>query len=90
MSRVAPFSARRPVRRPPSSWPRTRPPVTPSVLEHADAAIRGGPGEARAWAMRGVALHAMGRLSEARQAYETALRLKPGLPMAEQGLQQLP
>ena len=61
-----------------------------SVLEHADAAIRGRPEEARAWAMRGVALHAMGRLAEARQAYETALRLKPGLPMAEQGLQKLP
>lgn len=59
------------------------------ILEHADAAIRGRPQEARAWALRGTALHALGRALEARDSYQTALRLQPGLPLAERGLRQL-
>jgi tetratricopeptide (TPR) repeat protein len=60
-----------------------------SMLEHADAALRGRPGEAHAWALRGAALQAQSRAFEAIDAYRTALRLQPGMRLAEDGLRRL-
>ena len=60
-----------------------------AMVMYADAAIRGKPDHALAWAMRGVGLQALGRKVEARDALLTALRYEPGMPMAERALQQL-
>jgi len=48
------------------------------ALEHYLAATRGNPGLALAWQRAGEALLALGRVEEARGAYERARRLLPG------------
>jgi len=66
------------------------------ALAHLDEFIRAEPrGDlmptvAHAWWRKGVALEALGRIEEARAAYEASLRLDPGWSQARRALEALP
>lgn len=57
-----------------------------ALLETTREAARREPWLDRAWAHQGFALHGLGRLQEAAQAYRTSLRLKPGDKEVTSGL----